>query len=92
MMENEFEGLPQKRTEPLEMRFFSTDDQKTLLRDQMRVQGSDLNGLAKLMSRIPGSKLQRSLAFPDIDDKDSLGVDESKQFATPTPLSPGEFT
>jgi len=74
----------------LEVSFFSTDDQKTLLLDQMRVQGSDLNGLAKLMSRIPGSKLQRSLSFSGSEA--TMERDSSGQFSTPTPVSPGEFT
>jgi hypothetical protein len=90
LVENEFEGLPNKLTESLEVSFFSTDDQKTLLLDQMRVQGSDLNGLAKLMSRIPGSKLQRSLSFSGSDA--TVESDSSGQFSTPTPVSPGEFT
>ncbi len=75
---------------PADIDFFSTDDQKTLLTDQMRVQGSDLNGLAKLMSRIPGSKLQRSLSFSG--SKAVVEDDSSGQFSTPTPVSPGEFT
>ena len=90
LLDNDFEGLPQLLPQPAVIRFFSTDDQKTLLKDQLYLQGSDLNGLAKLMSRIPGSKLQRSLSFDD--SQVAQGIDTSQQFATPAPVSPGEFT
>ena len=83
LLDQDFEGLPQKLDQPIAIGFAATDDQKTLLKDQMYVQGSDLNGLAKLMSRTPGSKLQRSLFFDDSDD--AQGVYASQQFSTPTP-------
>jgi len=90
LLAQDFEGLPQKLDEDQVIQFFATDDQKTLLQDQMYVQGSDLNGLAKLMSRTPGSKLQRSLFFDD--SAGAEGVDTSQQFTTPSPVSPGEFS
>ena len=90
LLDQDFEGLPQKLDEPLAIGFAPTDDQKTLLKDQMYVQGSDLNGLAKLMSRTPGSKLQRSLFFDD--SVDAQGVYTSQQFTTPTLVTPGEFS
>jgi len=43
------------------IQFYATDEQKAYLIDQLRIQGSDLNGKAKMLARIPVSKLQRTL-------------------------------
>lgn len=84
-----FEGEPALAAEPVEIRFFPAEDQTELLRDQLRTQGSDLNGIAKVISRIPVAKLQRAVAF---DSGAERGRDRSTQFARPIAVSPGEFS
>ena len=63
LAKEEFYGLPEKLEQPVSIRFYATDEQKAYLIDQLRIQGSDLNGKAKMLARIPVSKLQRTLAF-----------------------------
>ena len=65
LAEGAFYGLPEKLEQPVSIRFYATDEQKAYLIDQLRIQGSDLNGKAKMLARIPVSKLQRTLDFAD---------------------------
>ncbi len=61
----DFNSLPDKLNQPVSIQFYATDEQKAYLIDQLRIQGSDLNGKAKMLARIPVSKLQRTLVFDD---------------------------
>ena len=58
-----FSGEPIPLRQPIEIRFFPTRTQTELLEDQLRTQGSDINGKAKVLSRIPVAKLQRAIEF-----------------------------
>ena len=61
-----------------------------MINDQIAVQGEDLNGIAKVVSRIPVAKLQRLITYGE--SSESTGSDDGMQFASPTAISPGEFT
>jgi len=86
----DFEVAPVQLDEPIQIRFFQGAEQLEMVNDQIAVQGEDLNGIAKVVSRIPVAKLQRLVDFGA--SADVMGSDDSVQFASPTPLSPGEFT
>jgi radical SAM superfamily enzyme YgiQ (UPF0313 family) len=89
LLESDFRALPQRLAEPSIVRFVPSEKQTGMIQDQLRIQGSDLNGVAKLISRIPVTKLQRGVEFGV--STGILGADASPQFASPTALSPGEF-
>ena len=63
LLENDFETCPRILDAPVRIRFFLSREQTEMIRDQMCVQGSDLNGMAKIVSRIPVARLQRTVEF-----------------------------
>jgi radical SAM superfamily enzyme YgiQ (UPF0313 family) len=90
LAQGEFYGLPEKLEKPVSIRFYATDEQKAYLNDQLRIQGSDLNGKAKMLARIPVSKLQRTLTF---DGERLAGADkEEVLFAIPATPTANEFS
>ena len=89
LLASDFTTMPERLPEPVTVRFFPSAKQTEMIQDQLRVQGSDLNGVAKVVSRIPVAKLQRVLEFGA--STDTKGGDRSPQFTSPTALSPGEF-
>ncbi|MFP6680405.1 MAG: radical SAM protein [Dehalococcoidia bacterium] len=87
---DDFSTQPSVLSEPLHIRFSQSSEQVDMINDQIAVQGGDLNGIAKVVSRIPVAKLQRLLTYDD--SSVFTGSDDGVQFASPTALSPGEFT
>lgn len=90
LLASDFRTTPRKLSEPVTIRFFANVEQTEMIQDQLHVQGNDLSGIAKVISRIPVAKLQRVLEFGS--SIGTRGSYESPQFASPTALSPGEFT
>jgi len=90
LVAEEFEGLPEKLDAPVTLNFYASEETKGMIRFQQSVQGSDLNGTAKIVSRIPCAKLQRAVDF-DGKTSDSDGS-RSGEFSGAARLSPGEFT
>jgi len=88
LLENDFQGLPKLLDKPTEISFYSAQDTKEMIRFQQYVQGTDLNGIAKIVSRIPCAKLQRAVAF---EDQETGLFDPEGRVATTMQLSPGEF-
>lgn len=75
-IENDFEGLPEKSDKSVKVTFYSTQEQKDLMKEKIDENGSDVNGLGKILSRMMGTLLQRSLMFGDkIDTKSEKIVD-----------------
>jgi len=91
LLATEFRGLPTRLDQPVEVAFYATEEQKAYLRDQLYIQGSDLNGKAKMLARIPVAKLQRSVAFGGIQDTVEAKPEPLFKI-TPTSVAPGEFT
>lgn len=87
---DDFSTQPSVLSDPLHIRFSQSSEQVDMINDQIAVQGGDLNGIAKVVSRIPVAKLQRLLTYDD--SSVFTGSDDGVQFASPTALSPGEFT
>ena len=78
---------------PLIIHFYSSAESTSIIQDQIRVQGGDINGIAKIISRIPVSKLQRHVKFErEADAIEIINEDTGPQFITPTAVSPGEFS
>lgn len=90
LLDEDFETAPVRLDESTWIRFAQSQEQLDMIEDQVAVQGDDLNGIAKVVSRIPVAKLQRLVTFAGSEG--ATGSDDSTQFASPTALSPGEFT
>ena len=87
---DDFASQPVHLKEPFRIRFSQSAEQVEMINDQIAVQGEDLNGIAKVVSRIPVAKLQRLVTYGE--SVEATGNDDGLQFASPTALSPGEFT
>jgi radical SAM superfamily enzyme YgiQ (UPF0313 family) len=93
LLKNNFQILPTKITKPLTIHFYPSAESTSMIEDQIRVQGDDINGIAKIISRIPVSKLQRELKFEsEVDSIEVINQNTDPQFITPTAISPGEFS
>ena len=90
LIAHEFEGLPAMLDTPTKLSFSSSEETKGMILFQQSVQGTDLNGTAKIVSRIPCAKLQRAVAFDGQTGKSS--VSRGGEFSGAARLSPGEFT
>jgi radical SAM superfamily enzyme YgiQ (UPF0313 family) len=87
MFHDDFEGLPRRLDEPMEIVFYRTDEQRDMLTSQYAQYGRELNAIGRIVSRIAMSKLQRAVAFG--------GVRETGETYTATPgfkISPAEFS
>ena len=89
LLSDDFASHPVELEEPLSVRFSQSREQIEMINDQIAVQGEDLNGIAKVVSRIPVAKLQRLVSYGE--SSTSTGGDDGLQFSSPTALSPGEF-
>ncbi|MDP6824431.1 MAG: hypothetical protein QF554_14180, partial [Dehalococcoidia bacterium] len=90
LLSDDFASQPLQLEEPLHIRFSQGREQVEMINDQIAVQGDDLNGIAKVVSRIPVAKLQRLVSYGE--SSESEGSDDGMQFASPTAISPGEFS
>ena len=76
LIENDFEELPKKLKNSVKVFFYSTQEQKDLMKEKIDENGSDVNGLGKILSRMMGTLLQRSLKFDNkIDTKSEKIID-----------------
>ena len=70
-MEKEFDDLPEKLKEPIVIEFFTNDNTKLMIRDQIKERGSDVDGIGKILSRTLGSMLLREAKFEKMDRKET---------------------
>ena len=63
LLQSDFGTFPRRLDGPRRIRFFPSQEQIEMIRDQLYVQGSDLNGIAKIVSRVPVARLQRTVEF-----------------------------
>jgi radical SAM superfamily enzyme YgiQ (UPF0313 family) len=83
----DFNGMPVRREEPIEVRFYRTDDQHAMLESQFAQYGREVNAIGRIVSRIAMSKLQRAVAFG--------GLPVQREVYEVTPgfkVSPAEFS
>ena len=71
LMEKEFDDLPEKLKEPIVIEFFTNDDTKSMIKDQIKERGSDVDGIGKILSRTLGSMLLREAKFGKMDRKET---------------------
>ena len=71
LMEKEFDDLPEKLKEPIVIEFFTNDNTKLMIRDQIKERGSDVDGIGKILSRTLGSMLLREAKFEKMDRKET---------------------
>jgi hypothetical protein len=96
VMEEEFEWLPEKLDKPIKVVFFTNNDKKAVIKKQIVERGSDINGIGKILSRIPGHVLLRDVEFDDIKHKKTYKEKSVKEIQilekdVGINQSPGEF-
>ena len=64
--EKDFEILPQKLEKSVKVRFFTNDEKKLMIKEQIAERGSDVDGIGKILSRTLGSMLLRNVEFENI--------------------------
>tara|TARA_B110000467_G_C18314886_1_gene480785 strand:+ start:42 stop:2123 length:2082 start_codon:yes stop_codon:yes gene_type:complete len=85
LIHDKFQTLPEKSNTPLHIKFYTKDEQKQLIQEQIDERGSDINGIGKILSRTLGSMLQRTIVVNNQEKEKILHKDI--EMAT----SPGEF-
>tara|TARA_Y100001936_G_scaffold149484_1_gene145863 strand:+ start:26011 stop:28140 length:2130 start_codon:yes stop_codon:yes gene_type:complete len=66
LMEKDFEILPQRLEKSVKVRFFTNDEKKLMIKEQIAERGSDVDGIGKILSRTLGSMLLRNVEFENI--------------------------
>ena len=66
LMEKDFEVLPRKLDKPVKVRFFTDNEKKLMIKEQIAERGSDVDGIGKILSRTLGSMLLRNVEFEQI--------------------------
>lgn len=87
LFDRDFEGLPVRLNEPIDIEFHLTEAQQEMLSSQFAQYGTELNAIGRIVSRIAMSKLQRAVVFG--------GVQVTGEIYRAVPgvrLSPGEFS
>ena len=86
MIKTDFDVLPQKLSNPIQITFYSSDKQKALIKEKIIENGSDVNGIGKILSKMLGTLSQRSLKFGDKSSENNTSFDDIGIMT-----SPGEF-
>ncbi len=63
LMNDKFRSLPVKLEKPIDVLFFSNDAQKQMIKEKIEENGSDVNGIGKIISKMLGTMIQRKLRF-----------------------------
>lgn len=71
LTENDFEGFPEKLEPPVTALFYTTEEQKEMIKVQLIERGSDILGIGKILSRTLGSMLQRNVDFHEASRKET---------------------
>ena len=58
--------MPQKLEKSVKVRFFTNDEKKLMIKEQIAERGSDVDGIGKILSRTLGSMLLRNVEFENI--------------------------
>ncbi len=85
LINSNFKEYPIKLETPIEIQFFADEKQKIMIKEKIEENGSDVNGIGKIISKMLGNMLQRKLKFESrIMEEDVL---DNVEIST----SPGEF-
>ena len=71
LLEKDFEILPKKLEKPVKVKFFTDNEKKLMIKEQIAERGSDVDGIGKILSRTLGSMLLRNVEFERIAYKES---------------------
>ena len=63
LMNEKFSSLPIKLEKPINILFFSNSMQKQMIKEKIEENGSDVNGIGKIISKMLGTMIQRKLKF-----------------------------
>ena len=96
LMEKNFEVLPKKLNKPVKVKFFTNNEKKLMIKEQIAERGSDVDGIGKILSRTLGSMLLRNIEFEKITyegtEKEKMVKEiEILQKDVGINQSPGEF-
>ena len=91
-----FSSLPIKLEKPINILFFSSDIQKQLIKEKIEENGSDVNGIGKIISKMLGTMIQRKLKFESKIYEENIEDDSNKTkildgVDVEINTSPGEF-
>ena len=91
-----FSNLPIKLEKPTNILFFSSDIQKQLIKEKIAENGSDVNGVGKIISKMLGTMIQRKLKFESKIYEEEIEDDSNKTkildgVDVEINTSPGEF-
>ena len=73
-----FSSLPIKLEKPTNILFFSSDIQKQLIKEKIEENGSDVNGIGKIISKMLGTMIQRKLKFESKIYEENIEDDSNK--------------
>ena len=96
LMNEKFSSLPIKLENPINILFFSNDIQKQMIKEKIEENGSDINGIGKILSKMLGTMIHRKLKFESKiyeekteDDSNKTKILDGVDVEINT--SPGEF-
>jgi hypothetical protein len=96
LMNEKFSSLPIKLEKPINILFFSNNMQKQMIKEKIEENGSDVNGIGKILSKMLGTMIQRKLKFESTIYEEKT-EDSSKKTKildgvdVEINISPGEF-
>jgi len=95
-MDDKFRSLPIKLEKPLTISFFSNDVQKRMIKEKIEENGSDINGIGKILSKMLGTMIQRKVKFETTIYEEKIEPDSNKTqildgVDVEINTSPGEF-
>ena len=71
LIERDFEGLPEQSNKSTKVVFFTSNDKKQMIKEQIAERGSDVDGIGKILSRTLGSMLLRDIEFDNTQHKET---------------------
>ena len=85
LINSNFSEYPIKLKNSIEVQFFADEKQKIMIKEKIEENGSDVNGIGKILSKMLGNMLQRKVKFESRTMKENIL--ENMEIST----SPGEF-
>lgn len=85
LVESNFKEYPSKTPSPINVQFYADEKQKIMIKEKILENGSDVNGIGKILSKMLGNMLQRKLKF------ESTAYNEKILENVEISTSPGEF-
>ena len=85
LIESNFKQYPIKLNSPVHIQFYTDEKQKIMIKEKIMENGSDTNGIGKILSKMLGNMLQRKLKFESTTFNEKIL--ENVEIST----SPGEF-